>query len=328
MKILDCRSRRIFRSAHKEDLDAESVNGGVHNNGTFVLVGDNGTIIKTTDGLQWTPITSSPTASALNRIAFGNNLYVAVGDDGVFTSSDTISWIPRQAVGVSSVVDVAFFGGRFVAIAAFDTLTSTDGISWTISDLDFVNGSPYANAICGGMNGFKVVCDDGEAFSSFNGRDFVRISLNTTSNVNDVAYGGGIYVAVGDRGLIRTFQSPPAVPEISVQQPTGSELEDGRSKSNFGPVKLRKSSKVKTFTIKNIGTADLSGLTIQKTGKGAKDFNISGPTQSSIAPGVSATFKVTFKPTAKGLRKAGVVIQNNDLDENPFDFEISGLGVK
>lgn len=311
-----------------DDYGGETVNGGVFNNGSFVFVGDRGTIVKTTDGLNWTQITSSPTDSALNRIAFGNGIYVAGGDDGMFTSSNAISWIPRHAGENSPVADVAFFGGRFVAVASFEIITSTTGTSWIAFDLDPFDGPSYANAVCGGSAGFKVVCNDGKAFSTKNGIDCKAINLNTTSNINDVAYGGGIYVAVGDRGLIRAYKSPPPAPEIAVQQPKGSNLTDGTAKKNFGTVKIGEKSAVKTFTIKNLGTAKLTGLAITKNGNQAKDFIVTGPAKSILAAGTSTTFNVTFKPNSKGTRNAAIHIKSNDANENPFDIKLTGLGVK
>ena len=44
------------------------------------------------------------------------------------------------------------------------------------------------------------------------------------------------------------------------------------------------------------------------------------------SPGNSATFTVTFDPSATGLRTATISIANNDCDENPYDFAIQGTG--
>ncbi len=317
-----------YTGQNEEEFDAETVNGGVYSNGSFVFVGDRGTIVKTTDGLNWTQITSSPTDSTLNRITFGNGLYVAGGDDGLFTSSNAISWIPRKAGDLSPIADVAFFGNRFLAVSSFEVITSTNGTSWNAFDFDLLHGSPYANAVCGGNAGFKIVCDDGKAFSTRNGIDCKPINLNTTSNINDVTYGGGIYVAVGDRGLIRTYKSPPPAPEIAIQQPKGVNLNDGTAKKSFGMVKIGGKSAVKTFTIKNLGTAKLTDLAITKNGEQAKDFIVTAPLKTTLAAGASTTFNVTFKPSAISTRNAAIHIKSNDSNESPFDIKLTGTGVK
>jgi hypothetical protein len=125
---------------------------------------------------------------------------------------------------------------------------------------------------------------------------------------------------------VRITVKVPNAPEIVVQQPLGSNLEDGKAKKSCGTVAVGKSGKAKTFTIKNIGTAKLTGLAITKTGKNSKDFLIAGPAKSSLAAGESTTFKVIFKPTAKGTRNAAIRIKSNDADENPFDIKLTGSG--
>ena len=117
-------------------------------------------------------------------------------------------------------------------------------------------------------------------------------------------------------------------PEIVVEQPAGSGLEDADGKKSFGTVKAGKSGKAKTFTIRNKGSAKLTGLAITKNGPNAKDFIVTAPAKSTLAPGSATTFKVTFKPGAKGTRNAAIHIKSNDADENPFDIKLTGLGAK
>ena len=115
-------------------------------------------------------------------------------------------------------------------------------------------------------------------------------------------------------------------PEIAVQQPAGTDLKDGVSSKSFGSVALE-STVTKTFTIRNTGTANLTNLAVTKTGTHAKNFTVKPPLKSSLASGASTTFKVTFKPSAKGNRKAVIHIKSNDGNENPFDIALTGKGV-
>lgn len=118
------------------------------------------------------------------------------------------------------------------------------------------------------------------------------------------------------------------VPEIVVQQPTGSDLVDGAVKKSFGTVVIGKTGTAKTFTIKNIGQANLTGLAITKTGKQAKDFIVTAPGKVTLAPGQSTTFKVKFQPAAKGVRNAAIHLKSNDANESPFDISLTGTGAK
>ena len=118
------------------------------------------------------------------------------------------------------------------------------------------------------------------------------------------------------------------IPEIEVRQPTDSKLDDGVSKRSFGSVKVGKKSKTKTFTIQNKGTAELKGISVKTAGKNADDFLIEAPAVKSLPPGGKTTFKVSFKPKAKGTRNALIQIKSNDADENPFDIKVAGEGTR
>jgi thiol-disulfide isomerase/thioredoxin len=131
------------------------------------------------------------------------------------------------------------------------------------------------------------------------------------------------------RNLIDSIIPPATVkaPEIAVEQPKNSGLEDGNVKKSFGTLKVGKKGKSKTFTIRNQGQAPLTGLAVSVTGANSKDFIVTSPSVSTLHPGVSNSFKVTFRPSGKGERKAAIRIKSNDSDENPFDIKLTGMGV-
>lgn len=118
----------------------------------------------------------------------------------------------------------------------------------------------------------------------------------------------------------------PTVPEIDVQQPVGRRLEDGNSKVSCGTAVVGTSAKAKKFTIKNIGNGKLSGLTVTRNGVNAKEFKVVQAAKTSLAPGISTTFTVTFKAAAKGTRSAAIHIKSNDADEGSFDIVLTGKG--
>ncbi|MCX6876264.1 MAG: choice-of-anchor D domain-containing protein, partial [Verrucomicrobia bacterium] len=125
-----------------------------------------------------------------------------------------------------------------------------------------------------------------------------------------------------------TLTGTGIAPEIAVEQPAGSNLIDGSASIGFGSVLLG-SVLTKTFTVTNLGTANLSGLAISTDGTNASDFTGGGLGATTLAPGTSTTFSVTFGPGAglPGLRTATLHLSNNDADENPFDITLSGTAV-
>jgi hypothetical protein len=57
-----------------------------YGNGLFVVVGDDGAILTSPDGLNWT-VQTSGTGIDLYGVAYGNGTFVAVGDDGAILTS-------------------------------------------------------------------------------------------------------------------------------------------------------------------------------------------------------------------------------------------------
>jgi hypothetical protein len=83
----------------------------------------------------------------------------------------------------------------------------------------------------------------------------------------------------------------------------------------------------RTFTIRNIGGSLLTVGAITISGLNASEFTVTTPPSATVAIGASTTFTVTFAPTALGIRTANISIVNNDLDENPYTFDIQGASL-
>lgn len=84
---------------------------------------------------------------------------------------------------------------------------------------------------------------------------------------------------------------------------------------------------LQTFTIANPGTENLTGLTLSKAGNHPGDFTLGALASTTLAPGATTTFTVTFSPTVSGSRTAVVQIASDDPDENPFVIQVAGAGV-
>lgn len=75
----------------------------------------------------------------------------------------------------------------------------------------------------------------------------------------------------------------------------------------FPATVVGRSSRPRTVRITNTGNAEATGLNLAISGKAARDFKSTRP-PAALAAGGSATVKVTFKPRAKGARKAQAVV--------------------
>ena len=127
-----------------------------------------------------------------------------------------------------------------------------------------------------------------------------------------------------DFALVRYLGS--LAPGIAVEQPAGTRLADGGASVDFGGIDPGATPVVRTFTVKNPGAANLTGLAITRDGANSADFTVESLGATSLAPGASLTFTVSFSPAALGSRTATLHIANNDSGENPFDITLTGIG--
>ena len=140
-------------------------------------------------------------------------------------------------------------------------------------------------------------------------------------------------IAGGEDGLaIDDFSLTVTAPEMSVENSNNEVIVDGddtptaAKETDFGSTTVAVGTVVRTFTIKNSGTANLNLDGLQISGDHFEDFSITAEPSSPIAPAGSTNFEVTFDPSASGLRSAMISIANDDADENPYDFAIQGTG--
>lgn len=133
-------------------------------------------------------------------------------------------------------------------------------------------------------------------------------------------------------GFTSNWVSPSAQIEINVQGnlaniTDGDNTPSPTDHTDFGNVG-NSNSLVRTFTIQNTGTANLTISSITMTGANAALFTIGNLIPASpIPPGNSATFTITFAPGTTGLKTATVNIVNFDCDEATYEFVVQGTGV-
>lgn len=100
--------------------------------------------------------------------------------------------------------------------------------------------------------------------------------------------------------------------------------------TDFGTEDIVTGSQAQIFTVLNTGNANLvlsdPAPHVVISGDHLGDFTITANPSPLIASNNTTTFTITFDPEAEGLRKAIVSIANNDLNENPYTFAISGIG--
>jgi CSLREA domain-containing protein len=203
---------------------------------------------------------------------------------------------------VTGTIDL---GSAQLQVSAFNGFVPSAGQSFTIIDND---GS---DAVVGTFNGLA----EGATIPNFLG----------VSTINaQITYQGGS----GNDVVLTTVASPQ---EIDVQGngisiPSGANSPNAADNTAFGFVTLG-GSQSHTFTILNTGGTplNLTGTPIVQV-TGSSDFSVTTqPGSPVVAASGSTTFDVKYQPSSPGPATASITIANNDSDENPYVFTISGV---
>jgi hypothetical protein len=101
--------------------------------GTFVVVGNNGRILTSPDGFNWT-FWPSGTDATLNTVAYGNGTFVAAGSPGnILRSRDAFIWYAAPNPVSTRIDKLVYAGGRFVGLAGAEGfISSSDAMTWNV----------------------------------------------------------------------------------------------------------------------------------------------------------------------------------------------------
>lgn len=191
----------------------DSVVAVVSGNGQFVAVGENGNIISSPDGTNWTS-RQIGTAINFNSIAYGNGLFVAVGLDVIDSYVHGAIYVSTNAIDWTSVIDpnsiwwlrgVAYGNGTFVAVGVSGgILSSSDGLNWVQSN-DSSDCCSDLEGVCYGNGQFVVAQGGGAILVSSNGiNNWIEYDPGIFDGFWNIVSGNGLYVASGYYGIIST----------------------------------------------------------------------------------------------------------------------------
>ena len=169
--------------------------------GQYIALGNDGVILSSPDLATWTLLTSGD-FTGLQDITWGDNLFVAVGNNKtVRTSSNGISWTTRANINPDwALFGVAWGDGRFVAVGGGDSnqaLTSTDGVTWTPQTV--ADEHLELNSVAWGAGKFVAMGQNGKVFSSLDGITWTAETngLSASDWFYDISWNGSLFVGVG-----------------------------------------------------------------------------------------------------------------------------------
>jgi hypothetical protein len=169
-------------------------------NNQFIVVGEGGIILKSTEGKTWEKA-NSPINESLSDVAYGNGKYVAVGSV-ILTSVDGNNWVniddfQKEKGNFNSIT---YGDGKFVATrsGSRSILISTDAVNWIEVEIPPIS---IANVVFA-ENKFIAIGNCAKGITSSNGIDWTEfIADQTTANKRfcdyfvSIDYNNGRYVA-------------------------------------------------------------------------------------------------------------------------------------
>jgi hypothetical protein len=174
----------------------------------FVIVGDAGLVLTSTDGATW-HIAANLTGGGLNAVAFGAGQWIAVGVAGrIFTSPDAFTWTLRSSPTTQPLNAVTYASNQWLACGNTGTIiTSPDGISWTPRS----SGTALPLTGIAGRTGAHVaVGDDNTLLRSTDGATWTPHTLaEPTTDLRSAAILNNQFVVAGYAG--RIYTSPDGV---------------------------------------------------------------------------------------------------------------------
>lgn len=321
---------------------------GVAMSGTKVVVGGYAKVISS--GIEMFAIVRFTSSGAADTTFNGTGaVTTAVGG-----SEDRVNAVAVQTDGKIVAAGYAVEGGlRHFALARYSGTGGLDnsfGVGGTVVTT-IGSGASAANALALQSDG-KIVAA-GEATG--NNSDFAAARYLANGSLDPgfcnagravVPVGSGVDSANGvavqsdgkivlagnthngsnyDVGLVRLLGT--AVPEIEVEYPAGTGLADGTGVVDFGNSTVATGPSVfREITIRNTGSADLTGIIISAGGTAVGDYQINQPASTVLAPGATAVFSLWFLPTVEGSRSAALHIASSDSNESSFDLTLTGVG--
>lgn len=222
------RDGRVAR-IHKDDLsagknwsivynlnDTEDMAGAAFGNGTFVVLGQYGTVLSSTNnGGSWT---KKRTSFKLRTIEYGAGRFVAGtggADTGggertkILVSTDGQSWSEVETLPIN-IRDIVFSGTKWLAVGYHVYLCqSTDPAAepWTRSLRQTIpeGASNPVDQFYGGwadnaMGMYVVAGEHGLLYTSSNGINWTKQTTGTKRFIVPIEYGNGVVAALGNGG--------------------------------------------------------------------------------------------------------------------------------
>jgi hypothetical protein len=293
----------------------------------------------------------SPTANVRGVKSFGGSVYVAQASSTAGTNIiSTVSapsggaLTPMPGLTNNSGMQDFYLIQSGSSGSTFDvlyTVFATSNTAGTISKFSLVSGSWVANGtFTTTFGGFGLAAQDNgtspgatlfvtSGLGALVANNVLRL-VDSTGYNETLTLGTSTTLYTAPAGtIVKGISLAPSggtpAPEVNVRGNSvsivdGDVTPDVADFTSF-PATVIASTSSRSFTIENTGSAT---LTLSSFSSSNSAFTIAAGAPTSVAPGASATFVVNFTPSSAGTFTSTISFVNDDSDESPYNFDVSG----
>jgi len=193
--------------------------------GVYVAAGVGGTMWRSTDSINWSPVSSGVT-SDITALSYGGGRFVAGANPNivgvtsglVLTSTDGATWTDRSAgsgiIGPESFFEIEYLNGRFIASGWYAKIRHSTDLGTTFSTTETayrnIEGLAYGNGVYFAAGIDKSNGDADIDLISTDGARWYPLTTTTQADRRDAAFFNNTFITVGSGGAIRQSAAVPA----------------------------------------------------------------------------------------------------------------------
>jgi hypothetical protein len=180
---------------------AEVFPAATYGDGLFVVAAETGSILTSSDGIKWERHMLGVPVNFLDAFFAENSFVVVSRNGGVLTSADGREWSVRSSGTIFHLQAITYHNGEFIAVGEKGIfITSPDGVEWALRNTGRLTDM---SGVASGVDGLVAVSYTGpDLLVSIDGRSWTPALSFPPTYFSSVAYGNGIFVAVGGDGTI------------------------------------------------------------------------------------------------------------------------------
>jgi hypothetical protein len=210
--VLSVRSAEAIESwaEYPRPAGAGALTSVAFGNGIFVAVGANGTIVTSSNGMDWTKVNAGVTGAS-GRVRFVNDRFFAWGFGAVLMSTNGSNW---TAVG-ADFSDVSYANGTFYSVLWDQLGQSTNLVDWTHTTLTSPIGG--FRHIAYGNGAFAANGGNGPTYQyaySGDGQQWFQAGATSMSHLSEITHQNGAFSSINLVSYMepREFPGPPGFP--------------------------------------------------------------------------------------------------------------------